>query len=391
MAGHSARALRDRASRRVIGVVAILAVAACGGGERNSPGNASSKAAGYPVAKFAELNGQDLPPKQAAALQDALRAAAGDNGATAALITEDGTWAGATGTADGTRPLTPDTQMAIGSITKSVVAAQLMQLVEDGDLSLDDLAADHLPEDLEFDSNGATVGDLLAMRSGIPDHVDSIFDTFETDPAHTWTTDELLALVPAGRSRAGVDFDYSNTNYILAGLILERLTRSRVAEALRDGVLSGPGFERLVYQTDEHPTEPVASRDGKPALAANHGGRYLPSLAGASAAGAAGGIASDARTLARWWAQLCGGRIVSAKSLDTMTDFRRTPNYALGIQDWSAEDGPFAIGNDGAHLGFVSHAECLPEQRQVVVVLVNNGEANAAEIAHAVTAALTSP
>ena len=58
----------------------------------------------------------------------------------------------------------------IASITKTLVAAQVMQLVEAGELSLDDLAADRLPPDLEFDTNGATIADLLSMRSGISEY-----------------------------------------------------------------------------------------------------------------------------------------------------------------------------------------------------------------------------
>ena len=63
----------------------------------------------------------------------------------ATVMTAEGTWSGTTGKADGVRDLQVDDQFAIASITKSVVAAQVMLMVEAGELGLDDLVADHLP------------------------------------------------------------------------------------------------------------------------------------------------------------------------------------------------------------------------------------------------------
>ena len=113
---------------------------------------------------FADLSEEPVDADTAALLQQTLDGAAGDYGVTATVMTADGTWTGA----DGLEPMSPRAQMAIGSITKTVVATQVMRLVEAGRLGLEDPAADHLPKKLEFDTNGATVRDLLSMRSGIP-------------------------------------------------------------------------------------------------------------------------------------------------------------------------------------------------------------------------------
>lgn len=75
----------------------------------------------------------------------------------ATVMTADGTWSGATGSADGVRDVQVDSQFGIGCITKSVIAAQVMQMVEAGELSLDDPASKYLPRDLDFDTNGATI------------------------------------------------------------------------------------------------------------------------------------------------------------------------------------------------------------------------------------------
>ncbi len=62
-----------------------------------------------------------------------------------------------------------DSQFGIASGTKPIIAAQVMQLVEAGEISLDAPATEYLPADFTFDTNGATIRQLLSHRSGIPD------------------------------------------------------------------------------------------------------------------------------------------------------------------------------------------------------------------------------
>ena len=251
-----------------------------------------------------------------------------------------------------------------------------MLMVEGGELNLDDPATDHLPA-LDFDTNGATVRQLLGMRSGIPDFEDAILDSVATDRRRRWTPTDVLDLVGDDRSPAGDSFEYSSTNYVLLGLILEQVRGQAVAEILRDGVLADvEGMERLIYQPDEVPTEPMAMTDGESSAALEQGGGYLPSLAGATAAGAAGGMSSDSPTLARWWRAFCAGEVVSVASLTEMATF--DDGYGLGLYAIN-DDGhneivdPYesGVGHPGGHIGFASSAACLPEDRLVVVVLSN--------------------
>ena len=73
-------------------------------------------------------------------------------------------------------------------------------MVEAGELALDDLAADHLPPDLDFDSNGATIRNLLGQR-GIPDYYPAVHDGLSADLLRVWTPTDLLQLVTADRAR----------------------------------------------------------------------------------------------------------------------------------------------------------------------------------------------
>ena len=215
----------------------------------------------FPTAVFAGLSEEPVSHELAAELQEVLDSSARGSGITAALITRQGSWNGATGFAAGDRAMVANDQMSIASITKTVVAAQVTQLVEAGELGLDDLAADRLPPDLEFDTNGARIVDLLSMRSGIAEYMadeDELREALLSDPLHVWTLEEKLATVAPERSPVGQAWEYIGTNYLLLGLIVEHVTGRPLAEVLRNGVLDGEGYERLIYQPDERPTDPMA-------------------------------------------------------------------------------------------------------------------------------------
>lgn len=332
--------------------------------------SASERAATFSTAAFANVREDPVPDATAADFQGILYEAAQAGGMTATVMTANGIWSGAVGTADGTRDMRPDDQLNIGSITKPVVATQVMQLVEAGELALDDPASGYLPADLDFDTNEATIRHLLGMRSGIPDYVDALYSSLSADPKRTWTAAEVLELVSSSRSPVGRVEQYSSTNYVLLGLIIEKVRGRPVAEVLRRGVLSGNGLERLIFQPDEAPTEPMAM-PGAEATALETGGGYLPSLAGVTAAGPAGGMASDAQSLARWWSRLCSGEIVSEASLIEMMAFPDGGTYGLGVSDESQYYGTLAVGHGGLHVGFSAVAACLVEDGTVVVVLTN--------------------
>ena len=128
------------------------------------------------------------------------------------------------------------------------------------------------------------------------------------------------------------------------------------------GCSTATGYDRLIYQPDERPTEPMAMPDGASADTFDDIGGYLPTLAGATAANAEGAMASDSPSLARWFRSLCAGQVVSAASLDEMTDFDERPDYGLGIIDRRGEYGrdSGALGHTGAIFGFTTVALCFP-------------------------------
>lgn len=293
----------------------------------------------------------------------------------ATVMTAEGTWSGTTGKADAVRDLRIDDQFAIASITKSVVAAQVMLMVEAGDLGLDDPVADHLPGDLRFDTNGATIRQVLGHRSGLPDYYElGPLANIRADFDRIWTPTELLALVPTERTPPGSVVSYAETNYLLLKLVIEHRRGRPLADVLRTGALAGDGLGRLVHQPDEKPTQPMAMPAGEPLASLRTTAGSLPSLASATAYNASGAIASDSPSLARWWRALCTGEIVSRASLAEMTDLHpayHLGGYGLGISN-PGNGYAEGFGHTGQLPGYMSWAACLPEDGAVIVVLTNH-------------------
>ena len=180
--------------------------------------------------------------------------------------------------------------------------------------------------------------------------------------------------MPTGRTPPGSTFSYTETNYLLLKLVIEHLRGRPLAEVLRDGTLAIDGLERLVYQPDESPTEPIAMPAGESNAVLQIRGGYLPSLASATAYNASGAIASDSLSLARWWRAFCAGEIVSQASLTEMSTFQPAPHldgYGLGLYNPAIGYGP-AFGHTGQLPGYMSWAACLPEDEAVIVVLTNH-------------------
>jgi CubicO group peptidase (beta-lactamase class C family) len=141
----------------VIAVVALVSLAAAAWSPRaaeRAPSVDRRPGTAFPTEAFADVREGPVSEDVAAKFQAALNDMAGGAGMAATVMSAHGTWSGAAGKADGVRDVLVNDQFAIGSLTKSVIAAQVMQMVEAGELDLDDPATDHLPSDIDFDRMG---------------------------------------------------------------------------------------------------------------------------------------------------------------------------------------------------------------------------------------------
>ena len=323
-------------------------------------------------------------------------APAGMRGVTAAVVTPQGSWTGAVGVDGDGQPLDPNAMMGIGAITHTITAAQVLALTTSGRVDLDTPVSTYLAHPtLQRDP---TVRQLLSHTSGIPDYVTPEFLTAVTaDPTRSWTAPEVLQYTPDNLTDPGPPFRYSNSDYVLLGLLIEAITGQPYATAAYHGVLDGTG-PRLVLQDAQLPIPPLAAPDridgGTP------DGHFLPNRSVASSAGASGGAAADAATLAEWGYRLYGGRVLPPDLTAELSD-PVTPGYGLGTlhldsapvrpatgpaQD-SQLTGLGVIGHDGGIPGYSSTLLVVPDRSLSIAVLIVGPEVVAIET-HIITAGL---
>lgn len=317
-----------RSGTQILSILALLA-AACSSSAPETGSSAvtteASPSPTYALGTFPDFPGGALPGSVAEALQAALDSeieAGTFTGVTAAVIVADrGSWTGAAGSAYGV-PLTPDSPTPTHSVGKTVVAAQILRLAEDGKLDIDDLASEHLPPELGwYDANGATIRQVLGMRSGIPNvpGSDELYYPAEKAP----TAVRLFRMLPEPTASPGSRPEYADTNFVLLGTIVEHVTGRPLAKTLRSDVLDDPALDGLVYTVGD-------------------------------ALGADGwGVESTPASLARWGYELYGGSVVSDASLREMTDFEGEW-YGLGTME--LPDG-LGVG----HTGISSPTTCCSE------------------------------
>lgn len=165
------------------------------------------------------------------------------------VATAEDTWAGAVGVDGAGQPLVPDTAMGIGSVTKTVTAAEVMLLAERGLVDLDAPVTDYVT--VPFDTQGATVRQLLGMRSGFPDPTEAVFAAASRDPQRAWTTQDWYAVTDVDEPGSGREVDryrYNNLNYIVLTEPIEAVTDAPYAVAVRQDLLGPAGVPRVWVQ-----------------------------------------------------------------------------------------------------------------------------------------------
>jgi len=290
-------------------------------------------------------------------------------GVTAAVVSPLGTWNGAAGVDGRGVPLRPNTGMALASITKTFVAAEVMALAEQGRVDLDRAASSYLP--VRWVSNGVTVRQLLEQRSGLHD-VEWDPDLL-TRPDVSWTPEQFLAPVATPTARPDQEWSYENANYLLAGMLVERVAGVDASTALQRDLWAPLGLTRLAYQDEQSLPAPLAAPGEDDFLPSKAAPGYVPFRSLASAAAGAGGMAGDAATVARWGYALYGALRLRPESVEQMTDFSDGDGYGLGTFDFSADYwqnfGLDGVGHVGEIPGFRSVLVVYPERQLSIAIL----------------------
>ena len=221
-------------------------------------------------------------------------------------------------------PITPETLWQIGSNTKAFTSAAILQLEAEGKLNIDQTLGQWLPRYPAWKS--VTIRRLLNMTSGIPgyDFSNVMLEAYAKNPERNFTVKELIAYAyptSPGAPPPTTGYSYSNTNYLLAEMIVERATgHSYAAELDRRFLRAGLGLDDTYYAADEYPASIrermtsgyFFSHDSDNAALAPLLGRDVRDMSVSWMQGA-GGIVSTPRDMTRWARALYTGSILAPK------------------------------------------------------------------------------
>ncbi|MBC7778373.1 MAG: serine hydrolase [Phycisphaerae bacterium] len=248
----------------------------------------------------------------------------------AVFVPGQGTWEGSSGISSPGVPVVPEMRFGIGSNTKLFTAVALLKLQEQGVLSLDDSLGAWLP-DFQYVDPGASIRQLLTHQSGIFDFLNDNFsiwsDSIWADQNRFWTPEELLATIGPQEFVAGRGYEYSNTGYLLAGMVLEAATGKSWAQNVRELILDPLGLNETFAGAFETPNGPVANEWASNTQEIVNS----PMIAEFSTAHAAGALLSTGADMTHWYSELFGGNVLSAASMREMLDFDPTTFYGLGV------------------------------------------------------------
>lgn len=280
-------------------------------------------------------------------------------------------------------PLTPTDAFRAGSITKILTATLIMQLMEEGALTLDDTLGRWLPDVAANLPNGdiITLRQLLNHTAGVVDYTtDADFmQAISDDPDRVWQPRDLVATIYDHDAEfvAGSSFSYSNTGYVLLGMVIEAATGQAYVEVLHERLLEPFGMVNTYLADAEEPTSTEVVGFSTSGAGLVHG----------SSVWASGALVTTAPDMAAFMQALFGGQVF--QNPRTLTTMQQTvavaPGAAYGLGMLYIEDRWW--GHDGGIMGFSSLVLYDP-QRETVVVIWSNIDDSVGVSASAVLAAL---
>src|SRR3954447_8789363 len=296
-------------------------------------------------------------------------------GAPAALVyvrTSTGARAGAAGYADRSThtPMRVADRWRIASLTKAFVATVALQLEAEGRLDIDDPVQKFLP-DVVPNGSVITLRELMNHTSGLFNYTDA---ADAADFARAWSPAELLAraLAHPPNFPPGTNRSYSNTNYVVLGLLVEAVTGKTLAQVLQQRIFTPLGLRSASFPLTIDLTPDFV-----------HGYMKLPGTALADAsrglnpswAWAAGAIVSNARDITTFYRALLTGRLLPASQLDELeTPSANAGNDGLGVSNSFLPCGR-VIGHVGDFLAWRTIVYSTPNGKRQAVVMVNVNDA----------------
>jgi D-alanyl-D-alanine carboxypeptidase len=330
-------------------------------------------------------------------------------GVSVTILFPDGTtWTGGSGLANiaSRTPVGPDTAFAFASMSKTFTSALVVQLISEGRLRLTDSASRLLPKLAKPIDPRITIAMLLDHTSGLQDYFlnPRIDKPLQAQPARAWTTAQALAYTLKPYFPPGRGWHYSNTNYLLLGLIAERVTGQPLDIAIRTRLLDPSGLKAIWYQAKEQPREPLAHGYRLPGtkltvkpIDLDDGTGVAPFRSVVTAAAGAGSMAGTSADLARWARLLYSGEVLGPEGTAVLLGgfsataaYKPRVAYGYGVQAITI-DGHASFGHSGRLLGFRGVLRHFPIEGVTIAVLTNQSRADPAEIARSLLAVALPP
>ena len=327
------------------------------------------------------LAGSDLPPETVAAIEKIVAAEMAASSlpgvAVGVWIPNEGAYVAATGVANLESGAARDVgdPFRIGSVTKTMIGTVVLQLADEGALSLDAPIATWFPD---FPNGDAiTVDDLLRMRSGIPDFwTDEAVAAYYADPLHPPSMAEMIDRSAA----AGDRFEppdgatvYANVNFLLLDRIVAEVSGTTTAEALAARVFAPLDMADSEYATGTDVPGPLRGYGRNAATGAFED----KTAADVEPVGGAGAAISTLADLERFVRALCAGTLVEPATQERRLKteaFRGAPEI-VRYGEAVTTIGPYC-GHNGTIMGFSTEAWYLPSRDAVIAVSVNRLDAD---------------
>ncbi|MFD5260412.1 serine hydrolase domain-containing protein [Bacillus wiedmannii] len=288
-------------------------------------------------------------------------------------------WSYATGTAsyEMPRPVEPNFSFRIGSITKTFTASVVLQLAEEKQLNLNDTVEKWLPGVVQgngYDGSKITIRQLLNHTSGIAAYTDlDMRDiTLPQNPFRYYSTDELISLALAKPPvfAPGEGWDYSNTNTVIAGEIIRKVTGDTYAEQIRKRFIEPLGLkETFVMEASSH----IPGKHANGYNMDRSGRLYDLTEINQSWANAAGNMVSTVEDLTTFFSALLGGKLLNQELMDQMFTTVDSPigKVGLGIYEEKTSDGQSYWGHAGGTFGFETRVGGPIGGEHILVTAIN--------------------
>ncbi len=331
----------------------------------------------------AKLNAQ-IPADAAARLNkifDSLCTKYSIKGASAAMFVPGvGIWKSVHGISHANTPITENMILGLGSNTKTYIAVLMLQLQEEGKLSLDDTIGNWI-KNVQHVNGKITIRQMLNHTSGLYSYTENmewINEIFE-DQRRVFRPDEILKYIQKPKFEPGKRWSYCNTNYLLAGMIIEKVTGKPLHIVLREKMLSPHGLHNTYLVPDEASTAPFAHPW---TYIYDHSAPIVDIMVESetdinafySSAYAAGALFSTAEDNALFWHKLMAGLIISEKSLAELKQYIKidaTVGYGLGIFREKNFNGRTVYSHGGTGFGYVNENIADSTNGIVITVLTN--------------------